>query len=65
MAHHRSEPCGAGDLRTLFLFDGLTDEQLRQHCTNARIGREPQNRLSRGGFREIEFILDLAMSVRC
>lgn len=38
MAHHRSEQrCGADDLRTLFLFDGLTDEQLTQLCTHARI----------------------------
>ena len=25
------------DLRTLFLFDGLADEQLTQLCTSARI----------------------------
>jgi signal transduction histidine kinase len=38
VAHLRSEqPCGADDLRTLFLFDGLTDEQLTQLCTTARI----------------------------
>lgn len=38
MAHHRSEQrCGADDLRTVFLFDGLTDEQLTQLCTHARI----------------------------
>jgi signal transduction histidine kinase len=38
MAHRRSEePCGADDLRTLFLFDGLADQQLTQLCTTARI----------------------------
>ena len=38
MMHHRSaEPCGADDLRTLFLFDGLADQQLTQLCTTARI----------------------------
>src|SRR4051812_34540773 len=38
VAHHRSaQPCGEDDLRTLLLFDGLTDEQVTQLCTNARI----------------------------
>jgi len=38
VAHHRSaQPCGGDDLRTLLLFDGLTDEQVTQLCTNARI----------------------------
>ncbi|MFG1932680.1 ATP-binding protein [Mycobacterium sp. NPDC048908] len=38
VAHHRPEqPCSADDLRTLFLFEKLTDDQLAQLCTNARI----------------------------
>jgi hypothetical protein len=40
---HRGSPTiakrlrGADDLRKLLLFDGLTDEQLMQVCSNARI----------------------------
>jgi hypothetical protein len=40
---HRRSPTiakqlrGADDLRKLLLFDGLTDEQLTQVCSNARI----------------------------
>jgi CRP-like cAMP-binding protein len=38
MLHHRSEePCSADDLRTLFLFSGLAEEQLAQLCNTARI----------------------------
>jgi signal transduction histidine kinase len=35
--HSSEEPCGVDDLRTLFLFDSLADEQLTQLCTSARI----------------------------
>ena len=34
-------PCEPDELRTLFLFEGLTDEQLETLCTNGQIQAIP------------------------
>jgi signal transduction histidine kinase len=70
VAHHRSQqPCDADDLRTLSLFEGLTDEQLTQLCVDARIEvYEPGPVVKEGDHAALFLVLmdgEIALSKLC